>query len=110
MKTGREAAELYLRAWKTRPLQARDETVGDRLEALEQQLETPVRTAAAWYERGSALLRRSRNERALEAFDRAFALGECHFSLLVCFGTLAESEHGEPTGNDGGDVILDGAN
>ncbi|MEE9606596.1 MAG: transglycosylase SLT domain-containing protein [Myxococcota bacterium] len=70
-----EAAELYLRAWKTRPLQARDETVGDRLEALEQQLETPVLTASAWYERGSALLRRSRNERALEAFDRALALG-----------------------------------
>ena len=71
----REAATTYTLIWYAHPATSEARIAAHRLGLLEELLEEPLRVASDWRRRGDRLFRHRLNEEALEAYERAFAIG-----------------------------------
>ncbi len=70
------AAVEYLEVWTHYPWTDGDPVAEEALDSIDAQLETSLRGAREYRERGDALFRKRLNERALAAYDDALAAGE----------------------------------
>jgi len=71
----REAATTYRLIWYAYPLSDEARVADHRLEVLGEFLGESVRDGTDWRRRGDRLFRKRRNVMALEAYDKALALG-----------------------------------
>jgi len=69
------AAEEYLEVWTHYPWSESARVADEALGSLRDPLEEPLRSARQYSERGDAFFDKRSNEEALEAYDRALALG-----------------------------------
>ncbi len=69
------ARDSWLRLWSRHPASPEARLASDRLDALEAVPGRAVRTAEEWRQRGDRLFSELHNEEALEAYDRALAIG-----------------------------------
>jgi soluble lytic murein transglycosylase len=70
------AAESYLRVWTTHPLSPEADVAAARLDELEGEIGSVMRSASQHRKRADALYRRRRNEAALASYETALASGE----------------------------------
>ncbi len=71
----RAAGVTWRQLWYTHPTSAEAEQASHRLDLIEAHLGEQLRRASDWRRRGDRLFRERQNEEALDAFDRALALG-----------------------------------
>jgi soluble lytic murein transglycosylase len=71
----RAAARTYALLWSLHPTSPEAAAAEKQLEALDEELQTPVIGPSDWRRRGDNLFRKRRNREALEAYDRALELG-----------------------------------
>lgn len=83
--------ESLLKVWTSYPLTSAAPAATAELEAIEGQLEAPLRTGASYKMRGDALFRLRRNHSALAAYDRALASK----GLSEVDGNLAQQRRGQ---------------
>ena len=69
------AAEEYLEVWTQYPWTESARVADEALGSMRDPLEEPLRNARQYSERGDAFFDKRSNEEALEAYDRALALG-----------------------------------
>ncbi|MDJ0849145.1 MAG: transglycosylase SLT domain-containing protein [Myxococcota bacterium] len=72
---GEAAGETLLEVWVRHPTTEEADEAADALDGLEEQGDTLLRTADRHRRRGDVLYRARHNETALEAYERALALG-----------------------------------
>jgi len=71
----RAAATTWRLLWYAHPASAEADQASHRLDVIEAYLGETIRRASDWRRRGDRLFRLRMNEEALEAYDRAFAMG-----------------------------------
>ena len=71
----RDAATTYTLIWYAHPATPEAQVAAHRLELLEELLGKSLRSATDWRRRGDRLYRELENQDALEAYDRALAVG-----------------------------------